>query len=191
MQSSREILRHSQELNPGQRENRQWNHSFSHRIIMNDSPKLLTFNPMLWEYLPVNRDPRDLQNTDFEHEAGFSADASRALHRSPFMFIGDARVMPGIQKRQPLADLVKIEEKKINDKWRLTAFRLSYMTVWRQSNVLIISANVVNNHQESLYQPREAIWITHYAVYLIVDSLPFTTSTATAFLPWGAKMRFD
>jgi len=52
------------------------------------------------------------------------------------------------------------------------------------SNVLIISANVVNNHQESLYQPRESIWITHYAANLIVYSLPFTTaSTATAVLP--------
>ena len=51
------------------------------------------------------------------------------------------------------------------------------------SNVLIISANVVNNHQELLYQPREAIWIIHYLVNLTVDSLSFTTSTAAAVLP--------
>ena len=58
--------------------------------------------------------------------------------------------------------------------------------------VLIISANVVNNHQESLYQSRESIWITHHAVNLIVNALPFTAaSTATAVLPRGAKMRFN
>jgi len=41
----------------------------------------------------------------------------------------------------------------------------------------------VNNHQDSLYQPRESIWITHYAVNMIVDSLPFTVaSTATLWI---------
>jgi len=75
-----------------------------------------------------------------------------------------------------LADLVKIEEKKINDK----------------ANVLIIPANVVHNHQKSLYQPRESIGITHYSVNLTVDSLAFTpASTATPVLPRGAKIRFD
>jgi len=58
--------------------------------------------------------------------------------------------------------------------------------------MLIISVNVVNNHQESLYQPGESIWITHYTVNLIVESLSFTAaSTATPVLPRGAKMRFD
>jgi len=48
------------------------------------------------------------------------------------------------------------------------------------------------NDQESLYQPRESIWITHYAVKMIVDSLPVTAaSTATVVLPQGAKMKFD
>ena len=56
----------------------------------------------------------------------------------------------------------------------------------------MIAENVVNNHQESLYQPRESTWITHYTVNLIVESLSFTAaSTATAVLPRGAKMRFD
>ena len=54
--------------------------------------------------------------------------------------------------------------------------------------MLIISANVMNYHQKSLYQSRESIWITHHAVNFTVDSLPFTAaSTATA----GGKMRLD
>jgi len=57
---------------------------------------------------------------------------------------------------------------------------------------LIIAANIVNNHQESLYQPRESIWITHYTLNLTVGSLTFTAaSTATAVLPHGTKIRFD
>jgi len=75
-----------------------------------------------------------------------------------------------------LADLVKIGEKKIN----------------YRSKVLIISVNVVNNYQESLYQPRESIWITNYTVNLIVDSLSFTAAnTATAVLSRGANPRVD
>jgi len=41
----------------------------------------------------------------------------------------------------------------------------------KHANAPIIAANVANNHQESPYQPREPIWITHYAKNLIVDSL--------------------
>jgi len=117
----------------------------------------------------------------FFRRAEFSGDVSGELQRATFAFIGEARVLPGSQKRVTiLADLLKIEENKTNDK-----------AIWRWPNVLIISANVVNNHQESLYQPRESIWVTYYAVNLTVGSLPFTAaSTATAVLPWGAKMRF-
>jgi len=46
----------------------------------------------------------------------FLGDVSGELHRVIIAFIGDARVLPGIQKKQLLADLVKIEENKINDK---------------------------------------------------------------------------
>jgi len=78
--------------------------------------------------------------------------------------------------------------KSPHDRYRAPQRLLEYRqrNPWVVEFVLIISTNVVNSHQEPLYQPSES-HVAH-----IIDSLPFTAaSTATAALPRDAKMGFD